>query len=228
MKATAIVISMIIFALAAQCWAGDNRGYFRDASGPANANIKFALHLVAHGTNGCGGKSTPLPVISTFGDIVRRVDTVPADLDVFTVVFDYDSLSTVEYGLTWPAAWGSASTLVCVSGALKVGGIINPGDGMAFAWAWDTACKIPQDGRPGGNTPPFFVTSYSWLGPTTAGAIEFIKNPTTQNIGVVECRDDQNRSYEEVYMAYFAAIQQAPDSTAVEPTSWGAIKAMFK
>jgi hypothetical protein len=171
----------------------------------ANDNVKFALHLAPHGTYTCKSQ----PVINSFGDLVREIDTIPQDgLDVFLVVFDYDSLTVVEYGLTWPSDWGTASTHVCIANSLVVGSIVNPGDGMAFAWIGAT-CKIPSD-RPGGNTPPFFVTSYSWMLPTGPGEIRMKDDPPTQEIGVVECRSEELRGYEYVTHVYDAAVQVAP------------------
>ncbi|HVP57687.1 MAG TPA: hypothetical protein VMU02_06280 [bacterium] len=229
MKRSAIVMLILVLVFAVQVWAGSGGGHAaldKPLTGTANENIKFALHLVAHATKGCGGKGTPLPVISSFNDIVRRVNGTPTDLDVFLVVFDYDSLSEIEYGLTWPKDWGTASTQVCVP-SLAIGTIDTSGAGMAFAWDYATLCKIPQ-GHPGGNTPAFFVTSYTWLAPSSPGAITISKDPATLSMGVVECREDQYRGYEHIYWAYNAAIDQAPESTYVEPVSWGKIKSIFK
>ena len=235
MKAIAIGVSIMFLALAAQVSAGDSPGMFGDSKADGvNSNVKFALHLVTHGVHTCTKNVVSL---SSFDQIVRNIDTWGGDgIDAFMVVFDYDSLSLVEYGLDWPADWGTASTFVCVSGAITVGGISNPGDGIAIAWPVDDSyvgCKIPN-GAPGGNTAPFFVSSFSWLAPSAsvAGLIELIPDPATNTMGVVECRSPSElRGYQEASFLYDGTtLQTAPDGhvPAVEPSTWGSIKSMFK
>ena len=234
MKATAMVLSIMVFLAAAQCWAGDSKHRVFDSTtrGRTNMSVKFALHLEAHGVKGCGGKTSPLPVIGSFLDIQRTATSIPTDgFDVFLVVFDYDSLSFVEYGMTWPSAWGSASTKVCVENPIPVGTINDPGTGMAIAWDFATACKIPSD-HPGGSTPPFFVPSYSWIAPTGDGEFVLMENPTTGDYGVVDCAVEDWREYTAVTYVYDAGVNvtpyDGPPRTATETTSWGAIKALFK
>jgi hypothetical protein len=228
----------MIVALATQVSAGDGKGYFGDSKlTGVNSTVKFALHLVSHGTHTC---TKNVLSITSFDQIVRDLDTWNPDpstggVDAFLVVFDYDSLSMVEYGLTWPSDWSTASTFVCVSGAISVGGIVNPGDGIAMAWnAEGTGCKIPT-GHSGGNTAPFFVTSYTWLMPSTTvgGLIEFIPDPATNDMGVVECTfPEELRGFQSVSYVYDAGTLQVTDppghEPAVEPTTWGSIKSMFK
>jgi hypothetical protein len=236
MRKAITLVAITILVLAAQVWAGGGQGSFFDGKATGvNSNMKFALHLANHAVHTC---TKNVVSITDTSQIVRNVDTWITDgLDVFMVVFDYDSLSEIEYGLTWPAEWGTASTKVCVSGAITVDGIVDSGDGIAFAWASDetyTGCKIPT-GHPGGNSAPFLVPSYSWIVPTGAGIIQITAEPSTNNIGGVECRwPAEGRGFEFVTKVYYAGTLQSsdpysgPPEFATEPTTWGSIKSMFR
>jgi hypothetical protein len=201
MKAIAVALSIMVFVFVPHCRAGTMSRYVEGASATGvNGNVKMALHMASHGAYSCKN----LPVISTFSDIRRNLDSFAGEADVFMVVFDYDSLRVVEYGLTWPAEWGSASTNVCVPNALTVGGITYPGDGVAIGWTYPE-CRIPE-GHPGGNTRPFWVTSFSWLFPTGAGEIVIKDNPMSGNSGVESCGDPASRVYTCVSHVYDGGI----------------------
>jgi hypothetical protein len=240
MRATAIALLIAVCALATYCWAGST-GSFVPATDTTvvNGHVKMALHLAPHGVHTC----TENPVsIGSFGAIVRNLDGFEVGVDAFMVVFDYDSLRVVEYGLNWPAEWGSASTFCCVPNNLTIGMIINPCDGISISWYGEPLCRVSND-HAGGNTPPFFVTSYSYLVPTGAGEIVIKDDPDLVNppmgvIGVSSCGESAIFSY--VSRVYDAGIllpngpydgsprNGACGHPSVEPTSWGSIKSMFR
>jgi hypothetical protein len=230
MKASVIVLSIIVLILASQCLAGSAKSLIPDTdTTKINGHVKFALHLAPHGTYTCKKQ----PTISIQGDIVNNLDAFSAGVDAFMVVFDYDSLKVVEWGLSWPSEWGSASTFICVANPISVGGIVNPGDGIAISWG-DPACRIPN-GLPGGNTAPFFIPAYSYLIPTGTGQIEIWDDPPTTSIGVSSCGDESQAVYSYVMHVYYAGILMSGGGIydggpthATEPTTWGAIKSVFK
>jgi hypothetical protein len=226
MKAIAILSGIVILTVAAACFAGETPGYLNDnrATG-VNANVKMALHLLPHGTSGCGGKV--IPVIPNFAGIIRTQSS-HADLDAFMVIFDYDSLSGYEYNLTWPAEWGSASTQACV-GDLGVGQLVNPGDpGIAYTLSGG-ACKIS-----GVNAAAFLPVAYSWFAPTSDGEIAFAANGNTGNLGVLNCPAVGDPVENWTQAVYNAGVNVTPteffgdDVPATVPTSWGYIKALFR
>ncbi len=230
------IFCVLVLLLALACWAGDAKRYVHDTqAADVNAGYKMALHLSAHGTNSCGGaKAPPLPPLTSRDDIVSTwltdpTEGSPVDLDVFLVVFQYDSLALVEYGLNWPAAWGSAwATSKCLA-PIAVGDIINPGDGMALAWG-SPACWRTQ----------FFIPAYTWLTATSKGRIEIRDFPDTlngvpmggsDNNGIIVCGGSTYDYPESVFFAYVGTDSgpyEGPPLYETEPSTWGAIKSIFR
>ncbi len=211
MKATAsgVLVCMLVLALAATSLAGSSRGYRTFDVAP-----KMALHIVPHnGKQSCGN----LPSISTFEDITRMQSGL-ADYDVFTVVFDYGTgFTAVEYALKWPTEWGSATTTGC--GDFVIGDVVNPGDRLSMTW---TECQT---------SPSFYVVAWSWLLPTSAGQVQ-LDFPSEEGaiLGIADC------DFNEIWATYlyFAGVDVDPwegepdPEHAVEATTWGNIKSMFR
>jgi hypothetical protein len=223
MKAIAMLSAILILTVAAVCFAGETPGYINDnRATTVNANVKMALHILPHGVSTCSGKS--IPVITSFDGIIRTQST-HAELDVFLVIFDYDSLSGYEYDLNWPAEWGSASTQVCV-GDLGVGQIIYPSDpGLAYTLSGGT-CKIS-----GVNAAAFLPVAYSWLAPNSDGEIEIEENKNDGNNGVLNCPAVGDPAEQWIQAIYNAGVNVDPyegPGPATVPTSWGSIKALFR
>jgi hypothetical protein len=181
----------------------------------ANQTSKFVLHIEQHAARSC---AEGMPSIGTRDDLERVHDTCE-DIDVFFVIFGFDSLRGVQYGLVWPEGWGSASTTHCADFA--VGSIVNPGDGMAMTWS---GCQLA------GAVPAFWPVAWSWLLPASEGQIQISNNPATDALTVSSC------SFEEAEpeSVFFAGVNTDPyegppgDGVGIEPTSWGQIKAMFR
>jgi hypothetical protein len=161
-----------------------------------------------------------MPVFRDCHEIVTTYDGC-GDVDAIPVFYDLIEVSVLEFGLRWPQDWGSCSFTRC-AGDLAIGGIVNPGDGIAIAW---TACQQVWHATPG----------IVWFGAGTPGLISPCSNPATGDLGVVNCAPSPGPYYDHlVHVARGGACGAAGDSPecggpqSIQPTTWGAIKAMFK
>jgi uncharacterized repeat protein (TIGR01451 family) len=138
------------------------------------------------------------------------------EVDFFTVFFGLDEYQGFEYGLTWPAEWGSISFVSCSD--MAIGEIVHPGDGISQTWS---ECRT-------GN---LIFTGYGRVDATGPGRISIIAHPTWYAPKVITCH----------YGSYAASVsfsggvcgaegdEPCPGGPQrVQPTTWGAIKAMFK
>jgi hypothetical protein len=211
MKARAIgtiaIACMMIIAFSAGCFAGHSRGY--TSGEKLTETLKVALHLMAHS----GKQSCASPSISTRGDLVRQ-GTAGNDYDVFVILFDYGpGVTGLEYGLIWPAGWGSAATTHCADFA--IGSIVNPGDGMSITW---TLCQT---------SPEFMPAAWSWISAATAGEIKLTWLAGSERLMYTDCDFTEF----EADSVFFAGIDVEPFEgkwEATEPSTWGGIKAMFR
>ena len=182
---------------------------------PQNADHKVAIHVKQHGT-ACAA----MPDFATCQDIATTFDDC-GDLDFIPVFYDLNEVTSVQLAVTWPGEWGSCNFTLCpcdVSG----GGIINPGD-YVFA-GWHT-CRRSWAVAPG----------YGWLSAASPGLI--IPQPGAapfDDFGVWNCDSDETRMVCNTPVAVFRAGvcgeigEPACGTMHTEPTTWGAIKAMFK
>jgi pimeloyl-ACP methyl ester carboxylesterase len=178
---------------------------------PDNQNLKMVLHVLAHESRSC---SENMPAITGRSDFERMWDTY-TDVDVFLVVFSYDSLTCVEYALDWPQEWGSGITLNCAD--LAVGGIDSPGDWLSMSWQ---TCQR-NDVRP-----PYWPVAWTWLSPSSDGEVGI----SSQLLVTVDC----NFIEVEPESIFNAGVNCDPyegppgGGVAVQATTWGALKAMFQ
>lgn len=222
MRLSAIVVMVGIVALALPCWAGGGKAYVNDTDASSdNANVKFAIHFVTYATKSC----SKLPSITAREQMVTRWNST-GDVDAFFVVFDYDSLLNYEYALSWPSEWGSCSTVICAKD-LAIGTIANPGDGLVGTFY---ECQRPV--RVGGTRPNYWVVAKHWLAPSGAGEISILRNPATNMFGVTGCWPESNPIYAFPETLYYGGILMdpyvGPPPNATLPTTWGAVKALFK
>ncbi|MGD9402871.1 MAG: hypothetical protein PVF95_11450 [bacterium] len=212
MKASAIglIVCIIIVAFAAACFAGQTRGYQT-----TDVNLKMALHIKAHNAK---QSCSNLPVITELGDMTRTA-TGAGDYDVFMVLFDYGTGFTgAEFGLSWPAEWGSGTTNHC--GDFAIGGIAFPEDIISLTWS---ACQ---------SSPAFAPITWTWLAATGPGQIimvyKYRDTPPGPILGIVDCAFQEHLAE----YVYFAAVNETPwegePYYATEPTTWGNIKSMFR
>jgi hypothetical protein len=139
------------------------------AASGVNADLKVALHVLGHGYRSC---AKYFPSIQSCSEITYTHSSCD-DIDVFVVFFDLTEVTVVEYGLDWPAEWGTCAYSVC-AGEIYVGGINMPGDGIAQAY---TQCHYGSS----------VILGYGWLLALTPGRICPIANPATNVIGTVDC-----------------------------------------
>ena len=174
---------------------------------------KIAIHVKAHPTT-----CKAMPVFTKCGDF-KTTYAGCGDIDAIPVFFDLAEFTVVEFGLRWPEEWGTCGFTRC-KGDLAIGGIVNSGDGIALAW---TECQYSWA----------VAAGFAWLAAATPGKIRPIANPATGDIGVVNCAPSPGPYYD--YPMSWAeagvcgAVGTSPcTSTKLEPTTWGAIKALFK
>jgi uncharacterized repeat protein (TIGR01451 family) len=97
-------------------------------------------------------------------------------VDVFPVFFDVVEYLGVEYGLTWPGS-GNCAFTSCSN--LHIGGIEQPGDGIAQAW---TSCQW-------GPTGSSVVPGFGWIEVTEPGMVSLVPHPETGMIRILDCAD---------------------------------------
>jgi hypothetical protein len=207
MKLTAIMVCVLILALTLPCF------------GFVNQHVKYALHLLPGGTTNCQKKR---PVLTDETDLDRDWPTYDG-IDVWLVVYDWDSVTVVEYGLDWPSAWGT-SYYHGYCGDLVIGAITNPGDGVSMAWTVPNECRVK-----GENEPAFWPVGYNTLYPDSDGDIMIIPNPATGKYGVVNCGLPDFKFQEPPNWLFHACVgDPCEPQVPIEPTTWGSIKTMFR
>lgn len=212
MKVTAIALlaCVLVVALAVPCFAGQTRSYQTLEGG-----LKMMLHIQPHNAK---QSCVNLPVFASRGEITRMVSGA-GDYDVFTVIFDYGAgYTNVEYGLSWPAGWGSAATNHC--GDLMIGGIVNPYDWISLSW---TTCQT---------SPAISPVAWTWLNASSSGQVQFEYRPAPPepaSLGTIDC-EFQEVPAESIFYAGVDVDpwEGVPNPDAVEATTWGDIKAMFR
>jgi hypothetical protein len=137
-------------------------------------------------------------------------------------------LLVFEFGLVWPADWSSGVFTACPA-TIVLGGIINPGDGASFSFS---DCQISQ-GYAGANRPAFWTHCWLWLTPQSDGEIEIWPRQESGDLCIVDCHESPvPREKHNPMTIYNAGVNVDPyeglPPHATEPTTWGAIKAIFK
>jgi len=181
---------------------------------PRNADHKLAIHVKPHGTT-CDA----MPGFTACGDIVTTLNGC-GDIDFIPVFFDLNEVTGIEFALTWPAEWGSCAFTACYYDT-RAGGITNPGDYVSLGWS---TCQRTWSIAPG----------YGWLAPSGPGLINPLPGGPNHSMGVWNCEQGLGLPWRDspsvVYRAGVCGeIGDTPSGTmSTKPTTWGAIKAMFK
>ncbi len=129
---------------------------------------KVAVHIEEYTERTCGEN---LPAI-TREDIVTTYPGV-GRINAFIVVYDYDEVQGIAFGLAWPEVWRDPMWQDC--GAVRIGAIHRPGD--------HTNVMFEECSRGGA---PVIV---GWLSVTVTapGAIEVIPSEGEGAVAVVDC-----------------------------------------
>lgn len=150
-----------------------------------------------------------------FCEDIRSTEAA-CEVDFFPVFFGLDEFRGFEYGLTWPAEWGSISFVSCSD--IAVGEVVQPGDGIVQTWS---ECRT-------GN---LTLTGYGRIDATGPGLIEVVAHPEFGGPKVVTCRYGSYDAIMSFKGGVCGAVGDEPCPTGpqdVRPVTWGAIKAMFK
>jgi len=194
-----LVVLVVALMLAAPSFAG------------ANSHLKVAIHMKTHGA--CKQR----PTLTWCGDIYPQYAGC-ADTDALPVFYNLTEYTSVEFGMTWPAEWGTSSWMICW-GSEGIGGIIDPGDGTRVQWS---TCQ----------TDWYVIPGMAWLYTSTPGHIRIVPNPATGNLGVFDCSETPGPQMDSPIGIFRGGACGAqgddPCSYATEPTTWGSIKAMVR
>ncbi|MFH1314379.1 MAG: hypothetical protein ABIJ00_14275 [Candidatus Eisenbacteria bacterium] len=133
-----------------------------------NPTVKTAVHVLPHDAGRtCSGN---FPEIPGCGHIVTTYAGCD-EIDIFPVFFDLVEYQGIEYGIVWPG-YESCSFTSCSD--LKIGDIVNPGDGISHAWS---TCQMG----------PVVVMGWGWIGGFSHGSVCIIAHPGAGGINVGDC-----------------------------------------
>jgi hypothetical protein len=202
MKKVLVIVVALTFLLSASAFAG------------ANLGCKIAIHLKAHPTSCTKG----YPVFTACNQIITT-RALLGDFDAMPVFYMLNQITVTEFGVTWPAEWGSMSWIRC-KGDVAIGTIIYPGDGTAIAWQ---VCQYAGFQNPG----------FGWLAATGPGYVTPVPNPATHQIDVVDCAPSPGPYQDFPFCLNRGGVggfigDDPCLPTANEPSTWGQIKSMFR
>ena len=173
--------------------------------------FKVAVHMLEH--NSHRTCSTGLPAIATCHDIQTTSDAM--SIDAFPVFFDFDQYLGVEYGLAWCDSTPCEDALFTSCSDLAIGTIEHSGDGISQTWL---GCK----------TPPA-VPGWAWIYATGPSHICVVPHPISQGVFVLDCAENVGTPIVNFCAGIGGQVGDDPcQPTDVRPTTWGAIKAMFR
>jgi hypothetical protein len=174
-----------------------------------NAGVgKIAVHLEAHASRSCA-KAATTPVISGCADIVAT--HAGFNVDAFPVMFDLVEYQGFDYGLNWVSPYSAVFTSCS---PLTIGGIVNPGDGVSHAWY---TCQ------PG----PVVIPGFAWL--YSYGLVCLVAHPEAGGPNIGDCAGALDLPVGNYCGGTNGEPGEDPCApTAIEPSTWGAIKSMFK
>ena len=174
-----------------------------------NADHKIGVHVLPHASRTC---TKSFPVIGSCADIITTEPT--ADADCFPVFFDLVGVTAMEHGLTWPGLYSCAYTKC--AGEFTIGDIFWPGDGVAYSWS---TCQYVA----------VVVCGWGWI--FDYGLVCPVVNPATGFMGTADCDFTEDPPLD-TYCAGIGGYQGDDpcvcDPSAVDASTWGGIKGMFK
>jgi len=196
--AITVMVIALVASMACSCFAGNN------------PLAKVAVHVRAHNSKlGC----TVSPAIETCLDIVTTEPTY--NVDAFPIFYELTEFKALEYGLNWPAEWGTGTFTSCSD--LTIDGIVNPGDGVAHSWF---VCQ-------GTVSAPGFL----WLYASAPGNICVVNNPNSVDgpgIYIVDCSQGVDNPMSNFCAGAYGSDGEDPCQDATDPTTWSAIKQIFR
>jgi hypothetical protein len=173
-----------------------------------NAGVaKVAVHVIPHASRSC---TKSFPSITGCADIITT--EAGPDVDAFPVFFDLVEYQGFDYGVTWP---GPYSCVFTSCSDLTIGGIVNTRDGISHAWF---VCQ------PG----PVAITGWGWI--SGHGLVCIVPHPTMGGPQVGDCHQGEPDGMIYNFCAGIGdSVGDDPcAAVATEPTTWGAIKGMYR
>jgi len=199
MKGWSIAVVFLCVALAGALLAGEN------------PNAKIAVHVMTH--NAKLSCSSSFPNLSDCDDIVYTVES--QDVDCFPVFFDLSEFLGCEYGMSWPGAYSAAFTS-CSD--LTIGGIVDPGDGVAHTW---TECQNEDIAIPG----------WAWIYEPDSATVCIVQHPLSFGIRVLDCSEGLDGPKYDPYCAGIAGDDGDDPCgypTVTKNSTWGSVKSIFR
>jgi hypothetical protein len=201
MKRLTTVAILVVLVLATGALAG------------SNANYRFAVHIMPHETRTC---SSNMPVITDCTQIVTTYGDC-GEFDAFPVFYELTEVSRIEYGLKWPASWGSCIYTACAGDNVQ-GDIVWPGDGVIHEW---NECQTFWG----------VVAGYAWFGPPAEpGIIVPTVNPGSGIFGVTDCQGSRDLAIGSASSGVCGIPGDDPCTCGCRSGSrtWSEVKALFK
>jgi hypothetical protein len=174
-----------------------------------NASLKVAIHVVPHGP-----VSRKLPVITACDQVVSSYPGT-GEIDFFPVFYDLRGYRKLEFGITWPEAWGSCQFTVA-GGEIWAGEIAEPGGDISIGWG---SCQHTWS----------LVAGYGRLSTAGPGRICPVPNQRSQRLGAANCNPEQP-GFDSAQGVYCAGIGgEAGDRPCPEKTTpWEQLKSLFR
>jgi hypothetical protein len=172
-----------------------------------NTQGKGAVHVMDY--NNRRSCTSNFPTITGCADIVF---TLPAaSSHAFPVFFDLVEYQGFDYALNWPGLY------TCIFNScsdMAIGDIVNPGDGISHAWY---TCQTGNVAIPG----------FGWV--EDSGMVCLVPHPTAGGPLMGDCSGGLDSPVRTFCAGIGGATGDDPcEPTAIQATTWGAIKDMFK
>jgi len=196
-----LMLLLLVMVMAASALAGKNSDY------------RFSIHIMPHEERTC---STNMPVITDCTDIETSYEGC-GEFDAFPVFYQLAEVSRIEYGLTWPASWGSCVYTSC-AGDNVTGDIVLPGDGMVHEW---NDCQTFWG----------VIAGYAWFdAPPAPGIIVPTISSVSGTFGATDCDGSRDLAIGIASSGVCGIPGDDPCDCGcpVEPKTWSAIKALFE
>ncbi len=178
-----------------------------------NSNYRFAVHIMPHETPTC---SSNMPEITDCTDIVTSFNDC-VEFDAFPVFYELTEVSRIEYGLNWPASWGSCVYTPC-AGDNVTGDIVWPGDGMVHEW---NDCQTFWG----------VIAGFAWFAaPPEPGIIIPTVSSVSGAFGATDCDGSRDLAIGTASSGVCGIPGDDPCTCGCvsEPKTWSAVKALFK
>lgn len=167
---------------------------------------KVAVHVLPHSSRSC---TKNFPTITACEDIITTESS--PDVDAFPVFYDLVEYQGFDYGMIWPGLYSAVFTS-CSD--LTIGSIVNSGEGVSHAWY---ECQNASVAMPG----------FCWIYDT--GSVCVVPHPAAGGPTVGDCHAGGDLPVANFCAGIGDSIGDDPCApTVTEPTTWGAIKGMYR